>query len=62
MDWELLWKALALVCVFEGVLPFLSPQRFRRVYEEALKLSDRQLRLLALASMAAGLVILAAAA
>lgn len=58
MDWSLLGQALALVCVIEGLLPFVSPRRFRQVYEEALQLSDRQLRILALASMLGGLAML----
>lgn len=59
MDWSALWQALGLVFVIEGVLPFLSPRRFRQVYVEALKLDDRQLRLLALVSMIGGLGLLA---
>lgn len=61
MDWSALWQALGLVFVIEGVLPFLSPRRFRQVYVEALKLDDRQLRVLALVSMIGGLGLLALA-
>jgi uncharacterized protein YjeT (DUF2065 family) len=52
------WLALALVLVLEGLMPFLSPQRWRRVFEQVLKLSDGQVRFLGLASMACGLLLI----
>jgi uncharacterized protein len=55
---DILWSALALVLVIEGVLPFLSPRSWRQVFEQALKLSDGQLRFIGLASMACGLLLL----
>jgi uncharacterized protein YjeT (DUF2065 family) len=56
--WELLLSALSLMLVLEGLLPFLSPGTWRRVFERALKLSDSQLRFLGLSSMVAGAVAL----
>lgn len=56
--WELLLSALALMLVLEGVLPFLSPQRWRKVFEQAIRLSDGQLRFLGLSSMLGGLLLL----
>ncbi|ABM94945.1 DUF2065 domain-containing protein [Methylibium sp. Pch-M] len=56
--WDTLFSALALMLVFEGLLPFLSPQRWRRVFEQATRLSDGQLRFLGLSSMLGGLVVL----
>ncbi|EWS55245.1 MULTISPECIES: DUF2065 domain-containing protein [unclassified Methylibium] len=56
--WDTLFSALALMLVFEGLLPFLSPQRWRRVFEQATRLSDGQLRFLGLTSMLGGLVVL----
>ena len=55
---EVFWTALALVFVLEGVLPFLSPATWRRVFEQALRLSDGQLRFLGLASLTCGLLLL----
>lgn len=46
--------ALALMLVFEGVLPFLSPATWRAVFERALKLSDGQIRFIGLVSMVIG--------
>lgn len=56
--WELLFTALALMLVFEGLMPFLSPQSWRRLFEQATRLSDGQLRFLGLSSMLGGLVLL----
>jgi uncharacterized protein YjeT (DUF2065 family) len=56
--WELLFSALALMLIFEGLMPFLSPQRWRRLFEQATKLSDGQLRFLGLSSMIGGLLLL----
>ncbi|AKJ28989.1 DUF2065 domain-containing protein [Caldimonas brevitalea] len=55
---DALWLALALVLVFEGLLPLLSPARWRRVFEQALRLHDGQIRFLGLASVLAGLLLL----
>lgn len=56
---DLILGALALVLVFEGVLPFLSPALWRQVFERAIKLSDGQIRFLGLTSMLIGLLMLA---
>ncbi len=55
---EFLWGALALMLVIEGVLPFLSPGAWRRVFERAVQLSDGQIRFVGLSSMIVGLVAL----
>jgi hypothetical protein len=56
---EWLLGALALMLVFEGLLPFLSPTRWREVFEKALRMSDGQIRFLGLSSMLLGLLLLA---
>jgi len=56
---DLLLGALALMLVFEGLLPFLSPTMWREVFARALQMSDGQIRFIGLASMLAGLVLLA---
>ena len=50
--------ALALLLIFEGMLPFLSPAALRRALLALQDISDRQLRLIGLASMCAGIVLL----
>ncbi|MDQ2736199.1 MAG: DUF2065 domain-containing protein [Pseudomonadota bacterium] len=51
-------SALALMLVAEGLLPFLSPESWRRVFEKATQMSDGQIRFLGLTSMLAGLAML----
>jgi uncharacterized protein YjeT (DUF2065 family) len=54
----LLASAIALVLIIEGLLPFLNPGAWRRVFERALQLSDSQIRMLGLSSLAIGVTIL----
>ena len=56
---DLLFSALALLLVLEGLLPFFSPAMWRRVFERALQLSDGQIRFVGLVSMLIGLLLLA---
>ena len=56
---DLILGAFALMLVFEGLLPFLSPKAWRQVFERATKLSDGQIRFLGLTSMLIGLLALA---
>ena len=56
--WDNLLAALALMLVIEGLLPFLSPDAWRRVFERATRLSDGQIRFLGLTSMIAGIAML----
>jgi uncharacterized protein YjeT (DUF2065 family) len=55
---DLLLGGLALMLVFEGLLPFLSPSAWRAVFEKATKLSDGQIRFIGLTSMVMGLLLL----
>jgi len=54
----LLASAIALVLILEGLLPFLNPGAWRRVFERALQLTYAQIRLLGLSSLALGVGIL----
>lgn len=58
MDGRTLLVALALVFVFEGLLPLLSPGRWRRLFEQVLRLQDGQIRFFGLGSVLLGLLIL----
>ncbi|MCG3190379.1 MAG: hypothetical protein LKCHEGNO_03094 [Burkholderiaceae bacterium] len=55
---DLFVGAVALMLVFEGLLPFLSPNTWREVFSRALRLSDGQIRFLGLSSMLVGLLLL----
>jgi hypothetical protein len=57
MDWKDLLAAFGLVLVIEGIMPFLNPHAWRRTLEAVAQLETPRLRLVGLASMAVGLVI-----
>lgn len=51
-----LLTALALVMVIEGLMPLISPARWREVFSRILALSDGQIRFIGLASILMGLL------
>ena len=53
------WAALALVLVFEGVMPLLAPRAWRRTFWRLIQLKDGQLRFFGLVSVALGLLLMA---
>ena len=53
-----LLNALALLLVFEGILPFLSPDGMRSMMTRMAQMDDRSLRITGLVSMLAGLGLL----
>mgnify|MGYP006054411273 FL=1 len=55
---DLVWGALALMLVIEGLLPFLSPGLWRQMFERATKMSDGQIRFVGLSSMLVGVLLL----
>ena len=56
--WETLGAALALMLIMEGVLPFLYPERWRKLVERLALIDNRSLRISGLMSMALGLIVL----
>ena len=62
MDSNSLLTALALVLLIEGLLPFLSPGGWKRMFSQLLQLQDGQLRFFGLVSILLGLMILLLAA
>ncbi len=58
MLWQQLVSALGLALVLEGLAPFLSPGGWRRAMLAVAALDDRALRLMGLAAMGAGLLLL----
>ncbi len=51
-------SALALVFIFEGLLPFMFPKFWKNMMSEATRLSEKQLRLIGLSSILLGLALL----
>ena len=55
---HVLWLALALVLVIEGLMPFLNPAAWRKMFTQVLQLDDGQLRFVGLTSIVCGLLLL----
>lgn len=53
-----LLAAIALVFILEGLLPFVFPKLWQKMMSEAVKLSERELRVMGLVSIVIGLLIL----
>lgn len=53
-----LWRALGLMLVIEGVLPFLSPAALRQRLQQLAQLTDASLRWLGLGCMIVGVILL----
>ena len=56
--WQVFPAALALVFVIEGILPFLSPSRWRTIVATVAQLDDARIRRFGLSSMLIGVVLL----
>jgi len=56
--WSEIATALCLVLVIEGILPFLSPGRWRALAAVMASVDDRTLRTMGLVSMIVGTVLL----
>jgi uncharacterized protein YjeT (DUF2065 family) len=52
------WLALALVLIFEGLMPFISPKSWRSLFEQMLTIEDGQIRFFGLIVIALGLALL----
>ncbi|HUN75979.1 MAG TPA: DUF2065 domain-containing protein [Steroidobacteraceae bacterium] len=50
--------ALALLFVFEGIMPFVNPAGLKRTLAKLLTVGDRELRIAGLGSMLVGVLIL----
>ena len=58
MDSDVIWTALALLLVLEGLFPFVSPGGWRRTFMKLMELRDGQLRFFGLTCILLGLVTL----
>lgn len=56
--WDEVLTAVALLLVFEGMMPFINPSRWRNVIRLVSEQPDRQVRLMGLFSMLMGAIIL----
>ncbi len=58
MDWTDLLAALAIVCIIEGIMPFINPSAVKRLLARMASMEERELRVAGLVSMLVGLAIL----
>lgn len=56
LDIEPLLSALALVLVLEGIVPFISPEVWRKAMRALLERSDKSVRFAGLISMLVGVI------
>lgn len=55
---QLFFVGIALMLIFEGILPFLSPRFWRRMMQQMIIQPDKNLRVFGLVSMLFGLALL----
>jgi uncharacterized protein len=58
LDWTDLFAALAIVCIIEGVMPFINPSAMKRLLARMASMEEREMRIAGLVSMLAGLAVL----
>lgn len=56
--WQVFPAAIALVFIIEGLIPFVSPNRWRNMLQMVEQLDNRAVRQIGLGSMLFGLAIL----
>lgn len=54
---DALLGALALMLVFEGLLPLLNPRGWREVFSRVVQMNDGQIRFIGLLSVGLGLLL-----
>lgn len=57
MNWKILLDAFALMLVFEGLFPFISPAKYRQLLLLVLTQSASRMRITGLVLMIAGLIL-----
>jgi uncharacterized protein YjeT (DUF2065 family) len=58
LDWTDLLAALAIVCIIEGIMPFINPAATKRLLAKMASMEEREMRIVGLVSMLVGLAIL----
>lgn len=56
--WEQIGIAIALLLVIEGIIPFLSPNGWRKTLQAISEMPDEKVRLIGLVSMILGVMLL----
>ena len=58
MNWEDLLAAMALVLIFEGLIPFFSPRGYKNMVQQMATMPEQTLRYVGLALMILGVAFL----
>lgn len=58
MPWSLFLTAVGLLLICEGLMPFLSPQFWKKLMQQMMELEDQLLRIMGLISMLSGLALI----
>ena len=56
--WSAILVAIAFVLILEGLLPLISPPKWREMFSQLLKLEDGQIRFFGLSTVLLGLFLL----
>lgn len=54
---QVLWAAVGLAFIFEGIVPFAFPEAWRRMMQEMTRQSEMQIRFMGLTGMIIGLLV-----
>lgn len=57
MNNKVIWMAAAFMLMFEGLMPLIAPNLWRRVFEQLLQLPDQGIRMAGAISVVIGLVL-----
>ncbi len=58
MNWTELFSALALVMIIEGIIPFVSPQGYKKSMQQMLAMPESKLRVVGFSLMLVGAISL----
>ena len=56
--WTDLLTGIALVFIFEGIMPFVNPEGLKKIFMMAVQLDNATLRFIGITSMLLGLILL----
>lgn len=58
MEWGLLLKVLAMVLIIEGIMPFVTPIRWKKYLQRMIEANTRQVRIMGFVLLIVGSVLL----
>jgi uncharacterized protein YjeT (DUF2065 family) len=56
--WSSILAAFAMVLIFEGLMPLISPTKWREMFKQLLQMEDGQIRFFGLTTVLLGLFLL----